>query len=101
MNFPIQPLTRRGCGYALANASHDTGFSKRTLAVAIPAHRPLYGAGARSVQRFLAGRTAKRILVEAIGALPWTRGRFSGSELSRTRVHRARALAANVGYRRT
>jgi len=35
MNFPIQPLMRRGCGYALANASHDTGPSKRTSAIAI------------------------------------------------------------------
>ena len=48
MPFPVHPpMLRHACGYALANAGHDT----RSLQAA---HGALYRAGAGSVQGLLA-----------------------------------------------
>jgi integrase len=65
MTFPIFPhMLRHGCGYALANAGHDTralagGHDTRALAGLAraqkhSAHGALHGAGAGQVQELLA-----------------------------------------------
>jgi integrase len=57
MQFPIHPhMLRHGCGYALANAGHDTRALHTGLARAQehPAHRALHRVGTASVQGLLA-----------------------------------------------
>ena len=46
-------MLRHGCGFALANAGHDPRLAGLAWAQEHPAHSPLHGAGAGSVQEFL------------------------------------------------
>jgi Phage integrase family len=53
MPFPIHPhMLRHGCGYALANAGHDTRALQGPKEY--PGHGEVHRVGARSVQGFLA-----------------------------------------------
>jgi Phage integrase family len=56
MPFPVHPhMLRHGCGYALANAGHDTRALQAYLgAQEHPAHGEVHRTGAGSVQEFLA-----------------------------------------------
>jgi integrase len=56
MQFPVHPhMLRHGCGYALANAGHDTrALPGLARAQEHPAHRALHRVVAASVQGLLA-----------------------------------------------
>jgi integrase len=55
MPFPIHPhMLRHACGFALANAGHDTRALQAWLRPSQhPAYGALHGAGAGAVQRIL------------------------------------------------
>ena len=63
MPFPIHPhMLRHGCGYALANAGHDTRSLQAWLGHKNIQHNcALYRAGARSVQGLLALSPNRRV----------------------------------------
>jgi type 1 fimbriae regulatory protein FimE len=59
--FPVHPhMLRHGCGYALANAGHDTRAASVSRPQEYPAHGALYRAGAEPVQGLLAIALSER-----------------------------------------
>jgi hypothetical protein len=67
MAFPIHShMLRRGCGYALANARHDTRAIQAWMGHKNIRHTVRYTEGARSIQGFLAGLTFGLVFLKVL-----------------------------------
>jgi integrase len=62
MPFPIHPhMLRHACGYALANAGHDTRALQAWFGIEYPAHGAVHRISAGSFPKFLAFETASNV----------------------------------------